>query len=441
MADTVPQVPAESLNYQIDFDMRSRNASIDFDISDGKCSNNPTKRRRGPLTRIACDICRLKKLKCSGETEGCQRCRSNGLECRYEASPTCKTRRLPSVGDFTNQSWVQDNNRFTTKRHSGVDGDLDSTMLAQRHCLPFEPRSFSPYQSDTIDVLSADDLDSFFTSSGSDTFNSTATGSPIIPSSKVDSIPLHAPHWSSISAVVTDADRHHTRRDHKRQYRQRSLSRNRDWSEGSSRSRFEDDEPVYGEESCACYGRSLLQHEDVSTNLMWSTRGSSPAPAAEILRSLKRAMEGLDTLFECRSHRSRPEFISLHISVCDVMIGGVEYLVPRVGGGDPNSVRPDDTAETSSNRGSLHGSSSSSKSGSAMCTPQPAFTLGTLDEEDELHVLHSLVCARAKRLGILIDRLSHTAEKNGRPIQRHFVRHLRDRLRLSLGALKRSQPE
>lgn len=174
---------------------------------------------------------------------------------------------------------------------------------------------------------------------------------------------------------------------------------------------------------------------------MWSTRGSSPAPAAEILRSLKRAMEGLDTLFECRSHRSRPEFISLHVSICDMMLGGVEHLVPRVGGDEPGACRTEEAAETSSNRGSLHGSSSSSKSGTAMCTPQPAFMLGTLDEEDELHVLHSLVCARAKRLSILIDKLSHTAEKNGRPIQRYFVRHLRDRLRSALRSLKRSQPE
>ncbi|KAK7451385.1 hypothetical protein Landi51_04756 [Colletotrichum acutatum] len=111
---------------------------------------------------------------------------------------------------------------------------------------------------------------------------------------------------------------------------------------------------------------------------------------------LKRTMEGLDSFFDCHTHSTRPEFVVLLVSMCDMMLGGVEYLVPSLCVDDDNNdASGDDDSDTSSSHVDSR-RRSSSRSGSVKFTSQPASRLSqaTLDKEAELHVLHSLTVSR-----------------------------------------------
>ncbi|KAK2036166.1 hypothetical protein LZ31DRAFT_547650 [Colletotrichum somersetense] len=73
-----------------------------------KPSAPPFKRQR-TLARVACANCRGKKLRCSGDPEGCQRCLARDIECTYisaSVSPTANSRLsqpdIPTPSDTTN---------------------------------------------------------------------------------------------------------------------------------------------------------------------------------------------------------------------------------------------------------------------------------------------------------------------------------------------------
>lgn len=254
---------------------------------------------------------------------------------------------------------------------------------------------------------------------------------------------LNTTDWPRVVSLGSDTERPTAHAERRRKHIREPSNHNQEWPRNSQRSRHDQSKQHQDRDSssCSCYARVFLQHEDVSSNLLWSIRSKAPAPPAEMLRSLKRTMEGLDSFFDCSTHSTRPEFVALLVSMCDMMLGGVEYLVPKLCVDDDiNDAFADDDSDTSSSHSDSR-RRSSSRSGSVKFTSQPAFRLsqGTLDKEDELHVLHSLVRVRTKRLGLLIDRLYHTVDNNGRPIHRHTVCSLQDRLRVVSLTLKRSQ--
>ncbi|KAK1455623.1 hypothetical protein CMEL01_04383 [Colletotrichum melonis] len=440
MATATQSLPIE--DFPFDFDM-PRTTCHEGDSREVKNSTTATKRRRGPLTRNACKHCRIKKLKCSGEKQGCGRCRANGFDCHYETSNPNSKRRL-TIADFTPSMspWEREDNS-TADNAIITEEDQDLNDPENIDHLVFQPRSFSPFQAETLDgMLSTNALDSFMKASGNQPFMKATLNSPS-NSPRLDPLLscLNASDWPRMISLGSDTERSIAHVERRRKHIRESSSHNQEWPRNRQRSRHNPSKqhPEQDSLSCSCYARVFLQHEDVSSNLLWSIRSKAPAPPAEMLRSLKRTMEGLDSFFDCHTHSTRPEFVALLVSMCDMMLGGVEYLVPKLCVGD-DITSADDDSDTSSSHGDS-GRRSSSRSGSVNVTSQPAFRLsqGTLDKEDELHVLHSLVRVRTKRLGLLIDRLYHAVDDNGRPIHRHTVCSLQDRLRFVSSTLKRSQ--
>ncbi|KAI9197476.1 uncharacterized protein BJ171DRAFT_221342 [Polychytrium aggregatum] len=68
----------------------------------------PPKPAPTPKTKRACDVCRIKRVKCIGEYP-CEACRASGILCTYYTPPRKrgpqKTRHHPAAGDSSN-SWI-----------------------------------------------------------------------------------------------------------------------------------------------------------------------------------------------------------------------------------------------------------------------------------------------------------------------------------------------
>ncbi|KAF7596077.1 hypothetical protein BBP40_003339 [Aspergillus hancockii] len=80
----------------------------------GRCYQNPT------YQRFACDTCREKKLKCTGQKDGCDRCQSKGLACSYLSCRVHKHKGRRRVGKAIDEARP----RYPEKlpRQSGASG-------------------------------------------------------------------------------------------------------------------------------------------------------------------------------------------------------------------------------------------------------------------------------------------------------------------------------
>ncbi|KXH65980.1 hypothetical protein CSAL01_02120 [Colletotrichum salicis] len=398
MAAVIQSIPVE--NFPFSFDM-SQTTCREGDSVEAKNSATSTKRRRGPLTRNACKHCRIKKLtlpansqlKCSGEKQGCGRCRANGFDCQYESSNPSSKRRL-TIADFTPSMspWEREDS-LTAEIAIGMEEDHEPNDLDNIDRLVFHPRAFSPFQDDAIDdILSTGVLDSFMKAGENQPFmKTTLNSSKTSPRTDALLSSLDVSDWPKVASIGSDTERSTTQVEKRRKHTREPSSHNQECTRNIQRPRYDQSKqyPERDSPPCSCYARVFLQHEDVSSNLLWSIRSKAPAPPAEMLRSLKRTMEGLGSFFDCRAHSTRPEFVALLVSMCDMMLGGVEYLVPKLCvDEDINDASADDDSDTSSSHGDSR-RRSSSRSVSVKFTSQPVFRLsqGTLDKEDELHTV------------------------------------------------------
>ncbi|KAH7028653.1 hypothetical protein B0J12DRAFT_327943 [Macrophomina phaseolina] len=85
---------------------------------------------RKTRNHLACQACRSRKLKCSGETGGCSRCSSKGVECVYVAQRASPRRRLMSPGSFSSPN---------CKRTTQTSSPLPSSSSLSSRTTPVPP--------------------------------------------------------------------------------------------------------------------------------------------------------------------------------------------------------------------------------------------------------------------------------------------------------------
>lgn len=189
---------------------------------------------------------------------------------------------------------------------------------------------------------------------------------------------------------------------------------------------------------CACLSNAVHLQEDVCINLHWAARGLASASAAEMLQCLKRVMEGYDELLDCDSHRSQPERISLLLSTCDMMVAGCERLVLDITGDEGDDGAVDHQSPPYPKNNSKRRTTIRSEIGKSGNPHQSRQNYGQfiLDEEDERCVFLSLLAARARRLGSLVERLHKVADRDGRPVHIRLIQSLQARCNSVLHSLE-----
>lgn len=222
--------------------------------------------------------------------------------------------------------------------------------------------------------------------------------------------------------------------------------------------------------SCACLYEAISIYEAIEANLASKPR-KAYGTTDEILRHQKEALARCEGLFECRSCSTGSEHIMLVIVMCDKMLMSLENMELSVlmgdGGWGGNSesalnlttaleemnprqaylYRANESNPCSGNRGSKRGlvkersrrASRSSGSSRNSSTDGRKLSIGLwqLDEEDELHVLQSLLIARMTRLGNLVGMIEEVVNGNYWPAHESMTRNLRDRFTQGMGKIKK----
>ncbi|RAH68888.1 Zn(II)2Cys6 transcription factor domain-containing protein [Aspergillus aculeatinus CBS 121060] len=89
----------------------------------------------------ACDNCRVKKIRCSGQKAGCSRCKTHSLPCRYTHAPAWKCKKKPA---FNSRRIIQTNEdenalEFSTAPGQSLPPVATITAVMQPGSLTTEP--------------------------------------------------------------------------------------------------------------------------------------------------------------------------------------------------------------------------------------------------------------------------------------------------------------
>ncbi|EHK47052.1 uncharacterized protein TrAtP1_010312 [Trichoderma atroviride] len=164
------------------------NSSAEVDSVSKMASNHTFGECR--QSRLACVECRARKVKCSGESTGCQRCQGTGITCVFPERTKRGTKRRKNSTPSDNHSSSKSSSGSETSLHNGDSGSntsmaptgdshpLASTVPTSEFSpsLDFSPSYFSLDLSDNFNI----DLDQLNSTLGD--LSSLASSSSISPS-------------------------------------------------------------------------------------------------------------------------------------------------------------------------------------------------------------------------------------------------------------------
>lgn len=217
-----------------------------------------------------------------------------------------------------------------------------------------------------------------------------------------------------------------------------------------------------------CLQLAMSTHADASMNLLWAVRAAlikaTPQPI-EVLRCLKKTLETHDVLLGCPVHRSQPNFTALFASTCNMMLGGLEYLVTSQVPPPPSATTAHFSEGTTISQGTTPSPGGDSHHNNFVNAEVPTFgridwrsqqggnlsivyvdnqrshqvdvkvSQLVLDAEEEVHVLRSLLTSRTKHLANVLERLCALVDETGEPVYREIFLSFKGRLRRLLTRL------
>jgi len=360
-----------------------------------------SKKREGKLAKVACIHCRMSKLKCSGEPQSCQRCRSKQLECRYPSAPRTQ-RRQPSPPD-TPQEGPQEGVMESVMEGTGTDDDMITVSSSTRES----------------------------TNSGS--LNGSSLGFEV----PEFSTPLNINMMLSDSEYIAPMD---TVRPWEQQPFDFTASNSKTpWNDSLDLDDFDlgAGDPACPVEAsalpkmgggCSCLSRVVGTHEALEVAL-WSQRKLF-SDADNMLQHQKKLLLECEELLECKECSALPAYIMLIISMCSRLLETLDDMCRDVTGGDfMEAARATNKAglSTEENKKRKNGSDSGDSDES-----RRRYGLTTrsrrLDDDDERLVLQSLVTARVTRLDGLLGTLDKVVSRYSWPAHKGLLRELQDRL-------------
>ncbi|KAG6364519.1 hypothetical protein INS49_006120 [Diaporthe citri] len=284
------------------------------------------KKSQGRFARVACNLCRGKKLKCTGEKEGCQRCLEKGLACFYGPSSPSSSARPDTAGAAGPQAAVTPPataEHFTGTGGPAQHGSASGTITDPGPCMfdndaalyeflhadpdfePSEPPASDSLFFDTVGLVSP----LHGAMSLSDVFAQTQAHSQAV-----------APEGALVATGLSS-----------------TLPNSSDRPTSSSL----DCGPP--RQKCGCF--DLLRiFEAVEIYLVWATRASGPGNKSfrvdEILSCQKEVLDRCDLRLQCREHPLKSWDAMLLICICDKVLASILKVMAAGDAGPAQSPRP-----------------------------------------------------------------------------------------------------
>ncbi|KAI0426879.1 hypothetical protein F5Y09DRAFT_317700 [Xylaria sp. FL1042] len=385
-------------------------------------------KRPSKLTRLACINCRISKLKCSGEQEGCQRCRAKEIECCYPKPPNGRRNTKPSK-------------RHAIPSKAMLQADHSRSSQGKPHSSPETPTNeiqfnfggeTSPSEmldNNTGHWLSQKDFREHY---GGDL-------SAEVSECLQEKIPPNLEGWQP--ALPADAAT-------------KSPTMGVDIGTGSptvSRGLGSEMPNLTGisfesELLCFCSWDAIGAYDYIQTTLVWKPEEKTVTSSA-LLQSQKKALSECENLLGCKSCTSQSKYITLIIVMCEHLLFSMEggYKTqssclprPRERGTEPwDEIEENEDRPQEENQDKVLGDMGEESSDRPDEEPNKVVVgRWQLDSDDQLSVIQSLFSARVTRLLNLVARLERIASEHQWPNQSHRIGDIRERCHSLLLQLK-----
>ncbi|KAI2642336.1 hypothetical protein GGS21DRAFT_300789 [Xylaria nigripes] len=344
-----------------------------------------SKKREGRLAKIACTKCRISKLKCSGEPDGCQRCLTKNIDCRYPS---------PS---------------------RGVNGHKRARSQAQVPTPPETPQIQSPSRRPSIlvDAAADDDLITPVSCHEMDYGNALGELDLGLSEYQVSDFATFEPMHGLLSdGEYMDPSDTITSWQQPMMYKSNSPWGGTPEREDVFYSADHNTSPIL-DSSCSCFSRAVGTYEAIEV-AVWGHSELRTNPH-NVLQDQKKAMIECELLLECGRCRTQSAYTMLLLSMCRRILTTLEELCRSSNlGVHPEAREPRRCGNDSAgeDEGRVRGYSINIQ----------------LDDDDERLVLQSLVAARLARFGRLLSELDKVVSEQGWPVHKGLIQDLQARL-------------
>ncbi|KAI1454035.1 hypothetical protein F4805DRAFT_338639 [Annulohypoxylon moriforme] len=401
------------------------------------------------LVRSACKSCRSSKLKCTGEENGCQRCLAKNIDCVYPVNTGSHARK---------QSTEVRKAAAQSKKNGGTTEPKDTRGARSRRNSPDKTQdyNFSDMIVDFDETQSFDvNLEPSRSSSISEDVFSFQTGRTPRSTDLPDDFPTK-PFYGSLydldlmspmspalgtafhgtGSEFPDSETRHPSIDDFANITDFGTAPFEEYSISSN-----------SETTCSCTKQAATIYESVEVHLVWGPRETGDANVSEkILQHQKKALAQCEKILRCPQCISRSEVVMLVASTCERIMGSLENMFAEPSEGDNFGWIGTSSGGLDPHQGSTAGTdltngiveedrvlfeqidSGNIGAGSDL-DGRRRVRIGRwqLDDEDELHVLQSLLAARMTKLDRLIGQLEAAIKGNYWPAHKGLIRSLRQR--------------
>ncbi|KAH8161086.1 hypothetical protein CIB48_g7154 [Xylaria polymorpha] len=370
-----------------------------------------SRKREGRLAKIACTNCRISKLKCSGEPNGCQRCLAKKTDCRYPSPPR---------GNSHKKSQSQSQARARAPAPTPPE-----TPQFQSSLKPEPAPVDTPADDEFITVISNQDT----------TFNNTLEdldlslgGFEVSGFTTPESIPglLSDAEYMDPSDVMRPWHQPFTftSDDIKSPWDSTPEHEDAVFSTGSKPSTVVSS-PDTCDSSCSCFSQAVSTYEAIEVavwgqNELWRN-------ADDMLQYQKKALIECEELLECRRCTTQSAYTMLLLSMCRRILTTLGDLCRGASWGDSDTITNFGHGPEERKR-RKYGDEGDSGDDSRNRGYGITIRNRQLDDDDEYLVLQSLLTARVARLGRLLTTLDKVVGEHNWPAHKAIIRELQTRL-------------
>ncbi|KAI0972979.1 hypothetical protein F4678DRAFT_34416 [Xylaria arbuscula] len=372
-----------------------------------------SRKREGRLAKIACTNCRISKLKCSGEPNGCQRCLAKKIDCCYPSPPRGNSHKKT-------QSQAQSQARARAPAPTPPE-----TPQFQSQSRPSSAPADTTIDDDFITVISNQET---AYSSTIDELDLSLGGFEVSDFTTSESIPrlLSDGEYMDPSDAMRSWQQPFTftHDDIKSPWNSTPEREDAVFSTNSKPSPIVST-PATSDSSCSCFLQAVSTYEAIEVavwgqNELWRN-------ADDILRYQKKALIECEELLECRRCTAQSAYTMLLISMCQRILTTLGDLCQGTTWG---------TSDIGVNHGHGPEDRKRRKCGEVGESADERHSRGygisirnrRLDDDDEHLVLQSLLTARVARLGRLLSTLDKIVREHNWPAHKAIIRDLQTRI-------------
>ncbi|KAI1206939.1 uncharacterized protein F4807DRAFT_208695 [Annulohypoxylon truncatum] len=377
-------------------------------VADGPCYLEKTaapfdRKRHSKPARIACWSCRVSKLRCSGESNGCQRCTGKKIKCRYPEVPGPAPRRLVNTEKCelsppkTSPDTIEDTPGSKVGPCTAADAAAGNLTLAKPPLAAVSPTATTECDNSSPD----------------------STPLSLDPGSGLS----QSFEWPSFlfSNFQTCADENMDKDSDPCMMTEAFFDKPDDSCSLAVNNIPDEGFNLIGagakntRPNCSCFERIIYTHEDIEVNLLWR-RYNIGSGDDNLLQNQKRALADFESLMECGSCTARSAYMMLLISIGRRILDSLD-AVDGTGPPAPAAMERDYYDDGAG--------------GGGRCKRARKVSIGNwkLDADDEFRIFQSLAAARATKLSGLVEKLERITRSHNWPAHQDILGDMSEVLR------------